>query len=349
MINVSHLVFYICCRDEQEWLVSFLDVCDLFALRLVSIQTRAWVDAVMSKHRNKVFTLYLNKEKTLKELMDKQFAAGIPFFRRLHIGNPTFFSHPLIPEFIRIYGPQIHTVYHSENHDDVVPEEVAFYQALTNLTQLSTCWLGANVADEKMPALKRLQLLTISSEIYDEHDSETIRNDLMSVISKPDFLPSFPNLTHLWLPPINLIYYEGVLEALGPYFAVRNGWKRSSSAARTLTIFVEPDSIEYYTHVLEETAKEGLVRLLQELAIADGRILLEGMPITLLYEAVRLFQHEPGKLLSFGKCILSLIWYSGCLYEVELPNMRKLDVFTCSDSTSSGVDGNFGLELQPKP
>jgi hypothetical protein len=281
----------------------------------------------MSKHRSKAFTLYLNEEKTLKELMDQQFVHGVPFFRRLHIGNPTFFSHPLIPEFLRVYGPQIHTVYHSENHDDVVPEEVAFYQALPNLTQLSTCWLGANVPGMKMPALKRLQLLKISFECYDDHDDpEMILNNLMGIISKPDFFPSFPTLTHLWLPPIELIYYVGVLDALGPYFAVRNGWMGSSSSARTLTIFVEPDSIEYYYHELEPTAKEGVVRLLQELAIADGTILIEGMPVTLLYEAFRLFQHQPGKLRSFGKCIRSLIWYSSCLYEVELPNMRKLDL-----------------------
>jgi hypothetical protein len=89
-----------------------------------------------------------------------------------------------------------------------------------------------------------------------------------------------------------------------------------SSSARTLTIFVEPDSIEYYYHELEPTAEEGVVRLLQELAIADGTILIEGIPVTLLYEAFRLFQHQPGKLQSFGKCIRSLIWYSRCLYDV---------------------------------
>jgi hypothetical protein len=314
-----------CCSDGQEWLVSFLDVHDLLALRLVSPKTRAWVDSLMSKHRSKAFTLYLNEEKTLKELMDKQFALGIPFFKRLNIGHPTFFSHPLIPEFLRIYGPQIHTVYHSENHDDIVPEEVAFYQALPNLTQHSTCWLGANVPDVKMPALKRLQLLKVSSECYSYYDSEIIRNDLLPIISKPDFLPSFPNLTHLWLPPIELIYYVEVSDAIRPYFAVRNGWKGSSSA-RTLTIFVEPDMIESYYYELEPCAEEGVVQLLQELVISDGTILIEGMPVTLLYEAFRLFQHQPEKLRSFGKCIRSLIWYSCCLYEVELPNMRKLDL-----------------------
>jgi hypothetical protein len=65
---------------------------------------------------------------------------------------------------------------------------------------------------------------------------------------------------------------------------------------------------------------------LEELAASDGRILIECMPITLLDEAVRHFSNQPGKLRSFGKCIRSLIGFSSSLYEIGLPNMRKLEI-----------------------
>jgi hypothetical protein len=65
----------------------------------------------------------------------------------------------LIPEFLHIYGSQIHTVYRSKEvsvDNDVVPEEVAFYQtALPDPV--------ANVPGGKLPALERLQILTVRS------------------------------------------------------------------------------------------------------------------------------------------------------------------------------------------
>jgi hypothetical protein len=46
----------------------------------------------------------------------------------------------------------------------------------------------------------------------------------------------------------------------------------------------------------------------------------------MLDEAVRLFSNQPGKLRRFGKCVRSLRGFSSSLYEVELPNMRKLEI-----------------------
>jgi hypothetical protein len=86
-----------------------------------------------------------------------------------------------------------------------------------------------------------------------------------------------------------------------------------------------------------------VANLLQELAVADGRILLENMPIMLLDEAIRLFHHQRGGQLllsSFGKCILSLIGLSSSLYEVELPNLLKLDVNSNWEGTTAR-DGDY--------
>jgi hypothetical protein len=116
-------------------------------------------DAVMSKHPTKALSLYLNEQtKTLGEFMDEKMD-GIPLFRGLKVTGSAFFSHPLIPEFLHIYGSQIHTVIRSKKvsvDNDVVPEEVAFYQT----AQPDPV---ANVPDGKLPALERLQILTVRS------------------------------------------------------------------------------------------------------------------------------------------------------------------------------------------
>jgi hypothetical protein len=67
-------------------------------------------DAVMWKHPTKARTLYLNQQKrTLDEFMDEKMD-GIPLCRGLKVISSAFFSHPLIPEFLHIYGSQIHTI-----------------------------------------------------------------------------------------------------------------------------------------------------------------------------------------------------------------------------------------------
>jgi hypothetical protein len=96
--------------NEQETLVSLLDIRDLLALRLVSCKIRDLVDAVMSKHPTKLFTHYVDESTALFGLASESVAQGIPFFKALNIGDTYFCSHPLIPEFLRIYGPQIRTV-----------------------------------------------------------------------------------------------------------------------------------------------------------------------------------------------------------------------------------------------
>jgi hypothetical protein len=214
--------------------------------------------------------------------------------------HSSFFWHPRIPKFLGIYGSQIHTLHGPDHWGDVDPDEVAFYEALPNLNQLSIRCLGDDhVPAVKMPALKRLKLHTIRS----------VFSDLTAKINF-HFLQNFPNLTHLWLPTMSLNEIVEVLIALGPYFAIRNGLE--GSIPRTLTIFLR--SYESYGHFPDELSpseKENLVTLLQELAVADARILLDNMPIMLLDEAVRLFHHQRGGQLlrSFGNCILSLIGY----------------------------------------
>jgi hypothetical protein len=189
--------------------------------------------------------------------------------------------------------------------------------------------MGENVPpDVNLPALERLELL-------DEHFSGS---DVYTVPTiNADFLLNFPNLRDLLLPNINLQDYIKFLINIGPYFAIRNGWKEESLMGRTLTIFAHPQNIEYCTVELAPTPK--LASLLQELAVADGRILIEKMPIKLLDEAVRLLKNQPDKLLSsFGKCIRSLVGFSSSLYEVELPNMRNLEVFWESEVTAMNVE-----------
>jgi hypothetical protein len=285
------------------------------------------VDAVMPEHKSKVFTLYVDEDTSLDELVKEEIAHGIPFFRRLIVTDSSFFSHPLIPSFLCIYGTQIHTVYRPDFcGDDVVAEEVAFYHALPNLTQLSTNWLGDNVADVKLLSLERLQLHRIRSELSER--AATINFD---------FLLNFPKLTHLWLPDMELVDYVELLITLGPYFAIRNGW--DASLQRTLTIYVDP--ARPYRVEMNRTERQKLATLLPVLAVADGRILIENMPVELLDEAVRLFHHQRGGQLlsSFGMCIRSLIGFSRSLYELlELPNMRKLQVFRAVGLTT--MDGN---------
>jgi hypothetical protein len=280
----------------------------------------------MSKHRSKAFTLYVNDKTALDQLIE--IGHGIPFFQGLNIKHSSFFSLPLISSFLRIYGTQICTVYRSKEEGGyVVPKEVAFYCALPNLTQLSTRWLGDSVPDVKLPALERLQLLTVRST-WSERAAKV----------NFDFLLNFPNLTHLWLT--NVLDWDDnleVLSALGQYLAIRNVWEESSR--KLLTIFV--DSYGTVPHKLNLTEKEKLATLLQELAVADGRILIENMPVTLLDEAVHIFRCQRGEQLlkSFGKCIRSLDGVSSSLYEVELPNMRKFTLHWVLNGTMR--DGDF--------
>jgi hypothetical protein len=106
--------------DEQEQLFSSLDIPDLLALRLVSRQTKSWVDVVMSGHKSKAFTLSFNEEdRTLDGFMDERKqkaeagAIGIPF-GGVNLTQVTtsssFFSHPLIPAFLLEYGPKVHRI-----------------------------------------------------------------------------------------------------------------------------------------------------------------------------------------------------------------------------------------------
>jgi hypothetical protein len=332
-----------CCFDGQERLASLLDDRDLLALRLVSPKARTWVDAVMHKHPSNVFTLYVNevsdedivnKNTVLDRLMDEE-TDRIPFFRRLYISDSSFFSHPLIPSFLCTYGVQIHTVvrcfchfYEYSVRDGNEAEQVAFYQALPNLTQLSTRWLGDRIPDGKMPALERLQLRRLRCNYINRTGKLNF-----------DFLQQLPNLSHFWLPEMRVEAYVKVLCALGSYFEAVN--KGKVSCGRTRTIFVDLDCISDEIFHDEWISNVRVKRLLRELAVADGRILIQNMPIQLLDEAIRLFRRQRGGnllLSSFGKCIRSLYGFSSSLYEVELPNMRKLEVTGALGGTSKNGD-----------
>jgi hypothetical protein len=219
------------CSNEQERLFSLLNARDLLALRLVSPQTKLWVEAVMSKHPTKSFTFYIDENTALHELVDEDISHGIPFFRALNVKHVSFFSQPLIPSFLRTYGSQIHTVYRSNECSDVVPKELVFYQALPNLTKLSTNWLGETSPHVELPALQRLDLHSVRSELG--HSAEGVNLD---------FLLNLPNLTHLGLSMINMREYMEALIALGPYFAMRNGLEESS---RKLLCWKDPSRTPY--------------------------------------------------------------------------------------------------------
>jgi hypothetical protein len=265
-------------------LVSLLDVPDLRTLRLVSRKTRDWVDEVMmSKHHNKAFTLYVNGNTAIEDLVAEETARDWNlFFRRLDIRCSSFYLSPLIPSFLRTHGDQIHTVDRSECGDDVLPEEVAFIQALPNLVELHTTWLGANAPNVKMRALKHLQLYRIRSESSDDREAEV----------NLGFLENFPNLTHLGLPYMSYFWDDDVevLSALGDYLEAR---RNGSSSGRTLTICLGW-YFEVYrlTEELKPAEKHKVAPLLQELAVADGRTVIENFPVQLLDEAVRVFHHQ---------------------------------------------------------
>jgi Leucine-rich repeat (LRR) protein len=327
--------------EQQDELVSLLDVRDLLALRLVSSETKSWLDTVMLGHRSKVFTLTLDwYYRTLDRFMDEE--KKIPFktlnFNKTRASS-SFYSHPLLPSFLQTYGPQIHRIHtpygfflhpNAEYKVEVPPEkELAFYQGIPNLIHLSlfTSTVEENVPlptieEEKLPFLRQLQSFSIQLACYSDSDScEVIRNI--------DFLRHCPNLRKLTLNEMPLVESVKVLTALGDYFVARNGWK--GGIPPTLTIFIQTHIKEYRHDHLEQQRQieEGMVnKLLEELAASDGRILIQNMPITLLDGAVRLFskQSQRGKLRNFVKCIISLIGFSDSLYEVELPNMRKLRV-----------------------
>jgi hypothetical protein len=265
----------------------------------------------------------VNNKTTLDKLMEEE-TDRIPFFRRLNIKHCSFFMNPLTPSFLRIYGPQIRTVRNYNNEGKVVPEQTSFYQALPNLTQLSTYWSPDNLLDVKMPAMQRLTLDLVLSALSDR--------------AKKTFLLNFLNLTHLWQTPLRgWNEYLEVMSALGSYLAIRNRWDGASRKPLTIIFEVWCFGNPYYDK-LEVT--EDVAQFLQELAVADGSILIENMPVELLDEAVRLFNHQRrGQLLrSFGKCIRSLFGFSSSLYEVELPNVRKLEVFGTLDGTSKNGD-----------
>jgi hypothetical protein len=304
-----------------------LNIHDLLGLRLVSRETKSWVDVVMSGHKSKSFTLSFDEKKgrSLDRFMEerKQKAEagriGIPF-GSVDLTEVTtsssFFSDPLIAQFLLEYGPKIHRIRNSiywwnSNRDTKVIslEELAFYQALPNLTTLSTFTPpGENVPQVKMPALVNLQLVSLL----------TVPTPPRLVIN---LLLNCPNLRILWLPKGMYLYqYVKIFTALGAYFATIN-----ASSSRKLTIFVE-DLFNSCKLRRQLHQTEGAARLLEELAASDGRILIDCMPITLLDKAVRHFSNQPGKLRSFGKCIRSLIGFSSSLYEVGLPNMRRLHV-----------------------
>jgi hypothetical protein len=315
--------------DEQEMLISLLDVRDLLALRLVSRKTRAWVDAVMPSHPTKAFTLRVDKEKTLDKIMGEGLD-GIPCCRRLNIRSSSFFSHPLFPSFLRTFGPQIHTVFQFGYRGRLVPEEVAFYQALPNLAQLvsTTRWLGKNVPEVAMPSLRRLELHALPSELKESGGTFNY-----------DFLLNFPNLSHLSLPNVYGDEYIEFWTAIGSYFKKRNGLEEGCFRR---TLIIQLTTYNTVPAKLNTTQREQLAILLQELAVADGRILFEYMNVKLLDEAVRLFHNQQGGQLllsSFGKSIRSLIGSSNSLYEVELPNMLKLKVHWALEGTVR--DGDY--------
>jgi hypothetical protein len=295
----------------------------------------------MSGHKSKAFTLSFDEEKgrTLDRFMEerKQTAEagtiGIPFgsldFTEVTTSS-SFFLHPLIPQFLLEYGPKVHRILNSFECNDgevdmIPPEELAFYQALPNLTTLSTHSPGENVPQVEMPALRNLKLLSLQSVQDEEENDEDDDSDASPpLVINVDFLLNCPNLQLLWLPDeMDLEQYVKILTDLGAYFAHRNG-----SSWPTLTIFIEDPSFGCCdSELIEELNQtEGVGRLIKELAASDGRILIECMPITLLDEAVRLFSNQPGKLRRFGKCVRSLRGFSSSLYEVELPNMRKMKV-----------------------
>jgi hypothetical protein len=320
-----------------------LGVRDLLALRLVSSETKSWVDSVMLGHRSKAFlTLTLDDEdRTLDGFMDVQNKIPFKTLDFFETRASSFYSHPLLPSFLQTYGPQINRIHtpsgfflHSNaesEFDELPPEkELAFYQGLPNLTHLSlfNSNLEENVPlptveEEKLPFLQHLHAISIEFGGYYEN------NESPDVIRNIDFLRHCPNLRKLTLPSMPLVESVKVLTALGDYFASRNGWK--GGAPPTLSIFIQDTAATMqsrHDHLKQlRQIDEGMVnKLLEGLAASDGRILIENMPITLLDGAVRLFSKQRGKLRSFGKCITSLVGFSDSLYEVELPNMRKLQM-----------------------
>jgi Leucine-rich repeat (LRR) protein len=328
------------CSEQQDELVSLLDIRDLLALRLASSETKSWLDTVMMGHTSEAFTLKLDDEdRTLDRFMDEE--KKIPF-KTLNFTKTKasfFYSHPLLPSFLQTYGPQIHRIHTPSGFflhpaaDEVPPDkELAFYQGLPNLIHLSlvTSRVEENVPlptieKEKLPFLAHLQSFSLQLTFNGDHNSsEVIRNI--------HFLRHCPSLRKLSLPNMPLVESVKVLTTLGDFFAARNG-RKGGGTPTTLTIYIKNDLFygqSRHEH-LEQLRRidEGMVnKLLEELAASDGRILIENMPITLLDGAVRLFskQRQRVKLRSFGKCITSLVGFSHSLYEVEVPNIRRLRV-----------------------
>jgi hypothetical protein len=332
-----------------------LDIPDLLALRLVSPEAKSWVDFVMSEYKSKDITLYFDEKKgrTLGRFMEERMqndeagAIGIPF-GSLNLTEVTtsssFFSHPLIRQFHLDYGPEIHRVinylrvsYNEGQHDITPLEELTFYQDLPNLCDLTTLSIlapGENAPQVGLPALRYLELLKLEVEAapVDEDDEDDYFWPLPTLVMNVDFIMNCPNLRQLWLPgPMGMDQYVEILIPLGAYFAARNGRRWGSSG--TLTIFIDNSDRNLYNSQLVKqlSETEGAERLIKALAASDGRILIDSMPITLLDKAVGLFsnQPEPGKLSqlrSFAKCIRSLRGFSSSLYEIEVPNMRKMKV-----------------------
>jgi hypothetical protein len=297
----------------------------------------------MSKHKTKVFKIEsCGYKQTLDTFMAQQERAGgfeIPFrsVNFIEFTEPSFYSHPLIPEFLLKFGSQIHHAHIPGFFYDVdstmspkESDEFAFYQGLPNLIHLSTIRLGKNIPSAEIPFLCHLQFLTIQSPpVPDEDEDEDIivemyEDEDTTVEMNVDFLLNCPKLRKLCLPNMDLTEYIKILTELGKeYFAVRN----RSGSLTTLSIEIEETLLTgKFLEQQHQTQHEDGVnkRLLQELAAADGRIRIKNMPVTLLDEAIRLFKYQPGKLSSFGKCVLSLIGFSNSLYDVELANMQKI-------------------------
>jgi hypothetical protein len=89
---------------------------------------------------------------------------------------------------------------------------------------------------------------------------------------------------------MNICEHVPVLSALGSYFKKQYGLEGSSR--RTLTIFLCP--YNDFPSELKTAEKEQVAVLLQVLAVADGRILIDNMTVQLLDEAVRHFNHQRG-------------------------------------------------------
>jgi hypothetical protein len=315
-----------------------------------------------SPHRpgttKKVFTLTINDmehpevDTTLERfLAEGRRADGGAFaipFRALNIqvwAEPEtdmdyYYSQPRIGEFLASYGPQIthlrvpyvffHTLgFHEiEDEETSVRDELSFYEGLPNLTHLTTRKLGNNAPTEQLSFLQRLHSL----------DIEWVHRNYYSNSNATAFLEECRNLKQLTLPTT-------FLPALAAYFETR----RVHPGTLNLTVLPPPrgtrisnpyvrneDGAQLLESSKMELRSEDGARLLEQLAAADGRILISStLPVLILDEAAFLFRDQTDKLRGFGKCITSLSIFSSSLSRLELPNLRRLDIDPDSVSVES--------------